>query len=173
MDFHRNRLIFIALLAASSGTWAQQATQPLEPIRQAALAALQADADAQAMIAPGLRLALCAQALIAVPSGPAVAEVRCADTPGWRLYVPVRRTAMANAQPRVPDATEESPESAVMVKRGDPVMLRAGIGGTEVRMGGKALGQARTGGILNVENDSSHRIVRGRLLADGSVQVVN
>ncbi|WP_449448218.1 flagella basal body P-ring formation protein FlgA [Thermomonas brevis] len=165
----------LALLATSAAAQAQQATQPLEPIRQAALAALQAEGDAQAMIAPGLRLAPCGQALIAVPSGAAVAEVRCADTPGWRLYVPVRRTATATAtaQARMPNAAEESPESAVMVKRGDPVMLRAGIGGTEVRMGGKALGQARTGGILNVENDSSHRIVRGRLLADGSVQVVN
>lgn len=171
MGFPRNQLILLALLAASVAAQAQQATQPLEPIRQAALAALQADGDAQAMIAPGLRLAPCGQALIAVPSGAAVAEVRCADTPGWRLYVPVRRTATAQA--RTPDAVEDSPESAVMVKRGDPVMLRAGIGGTEVRMGGKALGQARTGGILNVENDSSHRIVRGRLLADGSVQVVN
>lgn len=173
MGFPRNQLILLALLAASAAAQAQQATQPLEPIRQAALAALQADGDAQAMIAPGLRLAPCGQALIAVPSGAAVAEVRCADTPGWRLYVPVRRTATATAQARTPDAVEDSPESAVMVKRGDPVMLRAGIGGTEVRMGGKALGQARTGGILNVENDSSHRIVRGRLLADGSVQVVN
>ncbi|QNN48049.1 flagella basal body P-ring formation protein FlgA [Thermomonas brevis] len=39
--------------------------------------------------------------------------------------------------------------------------------------GGRALGQARAGGILNVENDSSHRIIRGRLATDGTVEVVN
>lgn len=171
MGFPRNSLILLAMLAACTGARAQQATQPLQPIRDAALAALQADANAQAMVAPGLRLAPCGQPLAATASGPAVAEVRCPDTPGWRLYVPVRRATVAAAPAR--PAAEESPESAVMVKRGDPVVLRSGIGGTEVRMGGRALGQARAGGILNVENDSSHRIIRGRLAADGTVEVVN
>jgi flagella basal body P-ring formation protein FlgA len=71
-------------------------------------------------------------------------------------------------------APEETAASAVIIKRGDPVVLRASLGGgTEVRMGGRALGQARVGGILNVENDSSHRIIRGRLAADGTVEVAN
>lgn len=170
MTFIRNLLIFIVAMGAFAGATAQQRTQPLEDVRVAALAALQAGSDAQAMVAPGLRLAACSQPLTASASGPAVAEVRCPDTPGWRLYVPVRASL---ARVRVPERPAESAEPAVMVKRGDPVVLRADIGGTEVRMGGKALGQARAGGILNVENDSSHRIIRGRLAADGTVEVVN
>ena len=145
-----------------------QALQALQPIRDAALAALQADASAQASIAPGLRLAACSQPLQAAASGKSAAEVRCPDTPGWRLYVPVRN-------PNLRSIAEAGQGNApvVSVKRGDPVVLRASIGGIEVRMGGRALGAAVAGGIVNVENDNSHRIIRGRLGADGSVEVVN
>lgn len=156
------------LLTATAGAGAQD-VQPLQSIRDAALAALQADASAQAVVAPGLRLPACRQPLTASASSPTVADVRCPDSPGWRLFVPLRLGAQAG----VARTAEENPALAVMVKRGDPVVLRAGIGGTEVRMGGRALGQARAGGILNVENDSSHRIIRGRLAADGTVEVIN
>lgn len=159
------------LLAGACNCAGAQAQQDLQPIRAAALAALQADATAQAMIAPGLRLTACSQPLVAVPSTPAVAEVQCPDTPGWRLYVPVRKpgTRIVRSLPEHSDSTAD----AVTVKRGDPVVLRVSIGGSEVRMGGKALGQASAGGIVNVENDSSHRIIRGRLAADGTVEVLN
>lgn len=147
-----------------------QALQPVQAIREAALAAVQADASAQAMVAPGLRLAACTQPLVAAANSPTVADVRCPDTPGWRLFVPVRPAPAW----RPVAAPEETGVSAVIIKRGDPVVLRASLGGgTEVRMGGRALGQARIGGTLNVENDSSHRIIRGRVAADGTVEVVN
>lgn len=167
MDRPRKFLVCLLLTAATSA--GAQGVQPLQSIRDAALAALQADATTQAMVAPGLRLPACRQPLAATASSPTVADVRCPDSPGWRLFVPLRQ----GAQARTARGTEEIAESAVMVKRGDPVVLRASFGGTEVRMGGRALGQARAGGILNVENDSSHRIIRGRLAADGSVEVVN
>lgn len=163
-----HKFLACLLLTATAVAGAQD-VQPLQPIRDAALAALQADASAQAMIAPGLRLPACRQPLAASASSPSVADVRCPDSPGWRLFVPLRLGAQAGP----PRAAGETLESAVMVKRGDPVVLRASIGGTEVRMGGKALGQARAGGTLNVENDSSHRIIRGRLAADGTVEVIN
>lgn len=165
----RPRNILACLLLIAPAVAGAQDVQPLQPIRDAAVAALQADASAQAMVAPGLRLPLCRQPLTASPSSPTVADVRCPDSPGWRLFVPLRPGARAQA----PRATAEIEASAVTVKRGDPVVLRASVGGTEVRMGGKALGQARAGGTLNVENDSSHRIIRGRLAADGTVEVVN
>ncbi len=166
------RKLLACLLLAATATAGAQDAQPLQPIRDAALAALQADASAQAMVAPGLRLPACRQPLTASASSPTVADVRCPDSPGWRLFVPLRLGAQARAG-QAARASEEIAEAAVMVKRGDPVVLRASFGGTEVRMGGRALGQARAGGILNVENDSSHRIIRGRLAADGSVEVVN
>lgn len=165
----RPRQFLACLLLAATAAAGAQDVQPLQPIRDAAITALQADASAQAMVAPGLRLPACRQPLAATASSPTVADVRCPDSPGWRLFVPLRLGAMAQAT----QVAGENPVQAVMVKRGDPVVLRASIGGTEVRMGGKALGQARAGGILNVENDSSHRIIRGRLAADGSVEVVN
>ncbi len=165
----RPRQLLACLLLAATAAAGAQDVQPLQPIRDAAITALQADASAQAMVAPGLRLPACRQPLAATASSPTVADVRCPDSPGWRLFVPLRLGAMAQAT----QVAGENPAQAVMVKRGDPVVLRASIGGTEVRMGGKALGQARAGGILNVENDSSHRIIRGRLAADGSVEVVN
>ena len=168
------RKLLACLLLAATATAGAQDAQPLQPIRDAALAALQADASAQAMVAPGLRLPACRQPLTASASAssPTVADVRCPDSPGWRLFVPLRLGAQARAG-QAARPSEEIAEAAVMVKRGDPVVLRASFGGTEVRMGGRALGQARAGGILNVENDSSHRIIRGRLAADGSVEVVN
>lgn len=171
MNRLRNILAGLTLLSTCGVVHARDALQPLQPIRDAALTALGADASARAMVAPGLRLAACSQPLVAAASGAATAEVRCPDTPGWRLYVPVRPAAGAVA--RAPAVAAESPEPAVTVKRGDPVTLRVGLGGAEVRMAGRALGQARAGDLLNVENGSSHRIIRGRLAADGSVEVVN
>jgi flagellar basal body P-ring formation protein FlgA len=162
-------IVGLACLLVGSGMANAQSLQALQPIRDAALAALQADASAQASIAPGLRLAACSQPLQATASGKSAAEVRCPDTPGWRLYVPVRNPNLRS----VADAEQGQGAPLVSVKRGDPVVLRASIGGIEVRMGGRALGAAVAGGIVNVENDNSHRIIRGRLGADGSVEVVN
>ncbi len=159
------------LLAAIPGPGRGQALQDLQAIRDAALTALHAEPGMVAMLAPGLRLAACRQPLAAAAYGTATAEVRCPDTPGWRLYVPVRKPGTRSVRPPPDTVAAEAP--TVSVKRGDPVVLRASIGGTEVRMGGKALGPATSGGILNVENDSSHRVIRGRLAADGTVEVVN
>ncbi|MFN7182927.1 MAG: flagella basal body P-ring formation protein FlgA [Thermomonas haemolytica] len=162
------------LFAALSLGAPAQSLQDLAAIQQAALTALQAGPGAQAMVAPGLRLAACRQPLVAVPSTPTVADVRCPDTPGWRLFVPVRNAPLAMAaSPAAAGAPADGGSPAVIVKRGDPVVLRARIGNSEIRMGGRALGQAMAGNILNVENDSSHRIIRGRLNADGTVDVVN
>jgi len=57
------------------------------------------------------------------------------------------------------------------LRRGDPVVLVSRVGGIEVRMAGRALGPARDGGVVSVENTGSHRIIRGRLIAEGVVEV--
>lgn len=86
--------LLASLLAAPAARAAEAqppAVQPLDAIRQAAFQALGADpARAQATLAPGLRLAACAQPLQAVASGARTALVRCPDAPGWKLYVPVQ-----------------------------------------------------------------------------------
>lgn len=69
--------------------------------------------------------------------------------------------------------TREHVSEGAPVKRGDPVVLVSRMGGIEVRMAGRALGRAAPGGTVAVENVASRRIIRGRLLGDGLVEVVN
>lgn len=164
-------LLPCVLLLSVGAARAQEAAQSLQAVRDAALAVIQAGPGAQATLVPGLRLKACKQPLVATAAGPQLADVRCPDVPGWRLYVPVRP-----ADTSVGGGTRgnvASVDSEILVRRGDPVVLRAAFGASEVRMGGRALGQARAGGIVNVENDSSHRIIRGRLAPDGTVEVIN
>ena len=63
-------------------------------------------------------------------------------------------------------------DGAGTLKRGDPVVLVSKAGGIEVRMGGRALGSALAGAVVAVENTATRRIVRGRLVADGVVEVL-
>jgi flagella basal body P-ring formation protein FlgA len=63
-------------------------------------------------------------------------------------------------------------DGAGALKRGDPVVIVSRAGGIEVRMGGRALGGAVAGAVVAVENLESKRIVRGRLVADGVVEVL-
>lgn len=63
-------------------------------------------------------------------------------------------------------------DDAGMLKRGDPVVIVSRFDGIEVRMGGRALGAAMSGAVVAVENTESRRIVRGRLIAEGVVEVV-
>lgn len=63
-------------------------------------------------------------------------------------------------------------DGAGALKRGDPVVIVSRAGGIEVRMTGRALGGAVAGAVVAVENQESRRIVRGRLVADGVVEVL-
>ncbi|MDH5822741.1 flagellar basal body P-ring formation chaperone FlgA [Luteimonas sp. RD2P54] len=78
-------LMLLALLPTS--LWAG-GFQPVESIREAALAALGSDAEAEATLDPALRMPRCAGPLEARPGAGTTVEVSCPD--GWRLYVPVR-----------------------------------------------------------------------------------
>nr|WP_254200698.1 flagellar basal body P-ring formation chaperone FlgA [Lysobacter sp. MMG2] len=160
----------------------------------------------------------CTQPLATTVAGPASVAVRCADTPGWQVYVPVkvrreadvvvlsrpvrgdepigpqhlavqRRELGANAGAVVTDPgavigkrlRKAMPAGAVLgqddvggedaLKRGDPVTLVSRVGGMEVRMGGRALGAGRVGSTVSVENTASRRIIRGRLVGPGLVEV--
>lgn len=63
-------------------------------------------------------------------------------------------------------------DGAGALKRGDPVVLVSRGGGIEVRVGGRALGNAVSGAVVAVENLASRRIVRGRLVGEGVVEVL-
>lgn len=58
-----------------------------------------------------------------------------------------------------------------LIRRGDNVALVSRAGGLEVRMSGRALGNAGENERVSVENLTSHRIVQGTVSQDGDVLV--
>ncbi|OHE83863.1 MAG: flagella basal body P-ring formation protein FlgA [Lysobacterales bacterium RIFOXYD1_FULL_69_11] len=192
---------------------------PPDTIRDAALAAVGADSStAEATVDSRLRMAACTQPLQALPVSRRSVQVRCADAPGWQMFVPVRvrdvrevavlrdsvkagqtitaddvtlqRRDMAGAQgPGFADPadlvgqvarrgfasgdalTRDDVAAGELLRRGDPVVLLSRIGGVEVRVAGRVLGQPGVGGTVSVENIASRRVVRGRVVEAGVVEV--
>ncbi len=68
--------------------------------------------------------------------------------------------------------TEDDLAKGALLRRGDPVVLVSRFDGIEVRVAGRALGRASPGGAVSVENIQSRRIIRGRLVGDGIVEVL-
>lgn len=58
-----------------------------------------------------------------------------------------------------------------IVRRGDTVALVSRRGGVEVRMAGRALGDAGAGERVSVESQSSRRVIQGVATSDGDVLV--
>lgn len=214
-------LAWIALLVlAVIGANAHAADfTPTEAIRDAALAAVGADAStAEATVDSRLRMAACTQPLQALPVSRRSVQVRCADAPGWQMFVPVRvrdvrevavlKDSVKAGQPITADdvvvqrrdmageggagfadpaelvgqvarrglasgdaPTREDVASGELLRRGDPVVLLSRIGGVEVRVAGRVLGQPGAGGTVSVENTESRRVVRGRVVGAGVVEV--
>jgi flagella basal body P-ring formation protein FlgA len=213
--------LLLVLGAMAPGTARTAGHTPTAAIVQAAESALGgAGTQVQATVDPALRMPACGQPLTGTAIGPRMAEVRCPDTPGWRLTVParVRREAdvvvltapvragqpidaaqlavqrrdvaggggagMADpAQVAGRIARRAMPAGAMVsagdladgagaLKRGDPVVLVSRAGGIEVRVGGRALGAALPGAVVAVENLTSRRIVRGRVVGEGVVEVL-
>lgn len=81
-----------------------------------------------------------------------------------------RIPARALAPGAVP--TEADLALGAPLRRGDPVVLVSRTGTVEVRMPGRALGPARAGGTIAVENTSSRRVLRGRLVGEGVVELL-
>lgn len=210
-------LVFLLCLSPAAATGL---TPPAEIARAAEAVLATGGAEVQASVDPGLRMPACHQPLQAVASGPRMAQVRCPDSPGWRLTVPARvrreadvvvltapvragtpieaaqlavqrRDVSAGSAVGMGDpaqvagrvARRSLPAGAVVsagdladgagaLKRGDPVVIVSRAGGIEVRTGGRALGVALPGAVVAVENLGSRRIVRGRLVGEGVVEVL-
>lgn len=203
-----------ALLAASAVLAAD--FQPVDSIKQAALAALAPGGDADTTLDPALRLPRCPAALEARVQNAGSVEVSCPQ--GWRLFVPVKvrrsqsvlvlNRGIAPGQVITADAfvaeTRDSgrlgggaladpaqavgqvarrmlPAGAVLsandlvaprlIRRGDNVALVSRRGGVEVRVVGKALGDAGENERVTVENLSSRRVVQGVVGPGGDVWV--
>lgn len=77
-------------VAASAAVRAEAVFSGAEHIRQVAVAATGADpAMVEARIDPRVRMAACRQPLVGAVMSARMVSVRCPDTPGWRLFVPV------------------------------------------------------------------------------------
>lgn len=57
------------------------------------------------------------------------------------------------------------------VKKGEQVVIKAAIGGVEVKMSGTAQGDGARGDIINVTNSSSNKTVEAQVIRPGVVQV--
>jgi len=206
---------FLALLLAWPVAWASAtAYQPVDSIREAALAAV--GGEGEASLDPALRMPACAAPLQGRQSTASTVEVSCPG--GWRLYVPVRQRrsqqvvvlargvsagetlaadALSTAQrdaSRLAGTPLSDPAQAVgqvarramvagtvlgagdlaaprIVRRGDRVALVSRRGGVEVRVAGRALGDAAVDERVSVENLSSRRILQGRVAPGGDVLV--
>ena len=168
--------------------------QSPESVRAAAAGVL--GDGAEAVVGARLRMPTCSQPLQATANGATSVAVRCADSPGWQVYVPVRVRQGDEAQAPAPAPVATAPSAPAMtaatvgrrlrparplgdpaaaekpaVLRGDPVTLVSRAGGMEVRVGGRAMGAAAIGGTVSVENTASRRIIRGRLVEPGVVEV--
>lgn len=167
--------------------------QSPESVRAAAAGVL--GDGAEVVVGAHLRMPACSQPLQAAANGATSVAVRCADSPGWQVYVPVRvrqgdearapasaaavaappaMAAPATAGRRLRQATplgDPADAEKPAVLRGDPVTLVSRAGGMEVRVGGRAMGAAAIGGTVSVENTASRRIIRGRLVEPGVVEV--
>lgn len=216
MPFRMRLSAFLLALVLLPCAVAASGFQPVESIRDAALAALPDPGAAEATLDPALRMPRCAGPLEARQTGANTVEVGCPS--GWRLFVPVRvdrsgqvlvlARGVAAGERITPDmlrperrdtgriagAAVSEPSEAVgrearrvlvagsvltagdlvaprLVRRGDSIALVARNQGVEVRMAGRALGDAGAQERISVENLSSRRVVQGVVTAEGDVVV--
>jgi flagella basal body P-ring formation protein FlgA len=57
------------------------------------------------------------------------------------------------------------------VRKGESVVIKASIGGIEVKMNGQAMSDGATGDVITVTNQSSRRSVEAEVIRPGVVQV--
>lgn len=85
---------------------------------------------------------------------------RCPAT-GWQLVVPVGSVARVR-----PDA-----RSALLVRRGEPVVVRAGGAGYQVQVEGEALAEGRAGDRILVRNRRTGQRFAVEIAEDGALQL--
>ncbi len=96
-------------------------------------------------------------------SGTATDRVRSADNMGERR---LRRAITAGTV-----LTYEMLEPELVIRRGQEVVLMARTGALEIRSGGLAMQDARSGDRVRVQNLSSRRVVEGIAATDATVTV--
>ena len=190
--------LLLCLVGAGSATAGQH--QPLDSLREAARVFLQAHhADAAypveieiAALDDRLRLKRCGTGLAAEFAGRArefgrtLLKVSC-PAPAWQVYVPARVRGFVDALvatralprgSRIDADAVRIEKQAVssaprLIRRGESVMLVVRSGDFRIQTQGKALDDARRGRSLRVRNSTSGRVVEGRAIAPGVVEVAH
>ncbi|UZK68894.1 flagella basal body P-ring formation protein FlgA [Sphingomonas sp. S1-29] len=152
------RLLIPALLIAAPAAAQQRSFQDTAlldtAVAQFTGAAIGSDGGAVAAIDRRLKLAPCAMPQFEWRS-PAqdTVVIRCM-APVWRIYVPVIAEPKASA-PILAAAAPVTPalKPEIVVKRGDPVMVKAGSAGFSITRDGVAMGDAAAGARLMVKVD--------------------
>ena len=67
--------------------------------------------------------------------------------------------------------TSSSVKTPPLVKRGEQVTIIANVNALEIRMSGKALANGKAGDVIKVRNSNSNRVVHGKVIKAGVVQV--
>lgn len=184
-------VLIVAAWASGAGmARADSSHTASEAIRAVAIATAGGNAVvAEARLDSRVRMAACSQPLQGNALNPRMVQVVCPDSPGWRLFVPIRLrqgaavavsggTAAAAALATASNGASLEPANGggapagPPLRRGDPVVLLTRIGGAEVRVPGRALGPATQDGAVSVENTGSRRIVRGRWRGGDIVEVL-
>lgn len=127
------------------------------------------EGGARATVDSRLRLASCPMVSIGWRSEAHDAVVVTCTGPEWRLFVPVRRSTPVAATVPTNIAQTPTAPTAIVVKRGDPVMIEAGTDGFQITREGVAAGDAAAGARVAVRVEGAAQPVQAVALASGRV----
>ncbi|MDO7841499.1 flagella basal body P-ring formation protein FlgA [Sphingomonas immobilis] len=165
------RLLILPLLLAASPAFAAPFQDTAAIDRGVAAftgAAIGAEGGAQSRVDDRLKLAACPMVSMAWRSDRHDTVVVTCTGPDWRLFVPVLAPTPAPAAPRAMAAVAVAPPKPVIViKRGDPVMISAGLPGFQIMREGIAMGDAAQGNRFLVKVDDSRNGVQAIAVEQG------
>lgn len=126
-----------------------------------------AQGGARAPVDPRLRLASCPTVALSWRSDAHDAVVVTCSGPNWRVFVPVLRAAPVAATGTPAPAPAAPP--AIVVRRGDPVMIEAGTDGFQITREGVAATDAVAGARVAVRVAGAVQPVQAIAVAAGRV----
>lgn len=120
-----------------------------------------AEGGARTPVDPRLRLATCPTVAMSWRTEAHDAVVITCSGPDWRIFVPVLKpAAAATVRPAMAAAAVAPAKAAIVIKRGDPVMIEAGTEGFSISRQGVAMGDAAVGARLMVKVEDARAPVQ-------------
>lgn len=126
------------------------------------------EGGARAAVDPRLRLAACSMVSLVWRSEAHDAVVATCTGPDWRIFVPVRRSAIAGFAPQAV-APVIAVKAEPVIRRGDPVVIEAGNGGFQITREGVATADAAPGARVPVRVEGTTAPVQAVAVAAGRV----